>query len=79
MYVGDQREKVGSPSFPNFDMTPYLDQEVYIEGYFIGFSGGGKYLNTIIKTISTLDNEGGTEDVYPGDDIPMTKASLRIK
>lgn len=79
VYVGDQTDRVGSITYPDQDMTDFLDKEIYVEGYFIGFAGGGKYLNTMAKYISLIDNDGGTEDVTPGDDIDVTKSPLRIR
>ena len=73
-------DRIGSLEYPDIDLTEYLDKEVYVEGYFIGFSSNGKFLSTIIKKISLLDTEGSTEDVNPGDDIPVTKtASLKTR
>ena len=72
-------ERKGSLEFPTQDLTEFLDKKVAIEGYFIGFVSGGKYLKTVLKSIQFVDDEGSTEDVIPGDDIVVTsKASSKV-
>ena len=72
-------ERMGSLEFPTQDLTEFLDKKVAIEGYFIGFVSGGKYLKTVLKSIQLVDDEGSTEDVIPGDDIVVTsKASSKV-
>lgn len=62
--------RIGSLEFPSQDITEYIGKKVVIEGWFIGFSGGGKYLKTVVKKISLPEGgDGETEDVVPGDDI----------
>ena len=70
-------ERQGSIEYPTIDLTPYLDKKVAVEGWFIGFTGGGKYLKTVVRDIAFIDDSGSTEDVNPGDDIVVTKSSSR--
>lgn len=72
LQVGDQTDRYGSINYPLQDMTEFVDKEIYVEGYFIGFSGGGKYLNVVAKEILVLDEDTSTEDVIVGDDITLT-------
>ena len=60
---------------PVMDLSVYNNQKVYVEGYYLGKNSdaqGNKYLNIALTKISTLDNEGSTNDVLPGDDITVT-------
>ena len=73
-------ERMGSIEFPIQDLTEYLDKKVSVEGWFIGFSGsGGKYLKTVLRSISFVDDDASAEDVVPGDDIIVTKAEAMIR
>lgn len=50
-----------------------------MEGWFIGFTGGGKYLKIVLRAISEGNDSGSTEDVIPGDDIVVTSnASSKV-
>lgn len=64
----------GSIEYPLIDLTEYYDKKVSVEGWFIGFTGGGKYLKIVLRGIGLIDDSGSTEDVIPGQDIVVTKA-----
>ena len=72
-------ERMGSIEFPTQDLTEYIDKKVSVEGWFIGFASGGKYLKTVIRSISLVDDEVSNEDVTPGDDIVVTKSAATIE
>ena len=66
---------IGDIENPVQDLSAYNNQKVYVEGYYLGMNSdaqGNKYLNIALTKISTLDNEGSTNDVLPGDDITVT-------
>lgn len=66
---------IGDIENPVQDLSAYNNQKVYVEGYYLGKnsdSHGNQYLNIALTKISTLDNEGSTNDVLPGDDITVT-------
>lgn len=65
-------DRMGSLEFPIQDLTEFLDKKVLVEGWFIGFTGGGKYLKTVVRSIAFVDDSGSAEDVVPGDDIIVT-------
>jgi hypothetical protein len=70
---------MGSIEYPTQDLTPFIGKKVSVEGWFIGFTGGGKYLKVVLKSISVIDDSGSAEDVVPGDDIVVTtKKSKRV-
>lgn len=72
--------RVGSIQYPLQDLTEYLDKKVSVEGWFIGFAGAnGQYLQTVLRSITLCDDEASTEDVVPGEDIVITKSSLKIR
>ena len=75
---------LGHISAPYQDLTEYLDQEVYVEGYYLGRSvnaNGQEYLNIALTKISIPDVNGSTNDVFPGGDVTVTNMRdiLRIK
>lgn len=61
---------VGSIMFPDQDLTAFIGKKVFVGGWFCGFSGG-KYLNIVLREISEASTDGSTEDVTPGDDLPL--------
>lgn len=71
--------------WPSVDLTPYKDQNVLVEGWFVGntISGTGmKYVKIVLRDIAiTEGNDSSTEDVIPGDEIQFieTKALLKLK
>ncbi len=72
--------RVGSISYPVQDLTPYIGKKVLVEGWFTGYTGGGKYVTTVLKHISETKGDGSTEDVVPGDDIVTeTKSLARLR
>lgn len=72
-------DRIGSIEYPTQDLTPFIGKKVSVEGWFIGFTGGGKYLKVVLKNISVIDDSGSAEDVVPGDDIVVTtKKSKRV-
>ncbi len=82
VYVDGATTKVGSIDYPVQDLTEYIGQKVVVEGWFIGFSGNGRYVSTVLKEIYVPENGGSTEDVIPGDDIFIpgpTKAKLNLR
>lgn len=62
-------ERMGSIEFPIQDLTEYIGKKVSVEGWFIGLVSGNKYLKTVLRSISLIDDDASTEDVTPGDDI----------
>ena len=63
---------VGSIMFPDQDLTAFIGKKVLVGGWFCGFSGSnGKYLNIVLRDISEASAGGSTEDVTPGDDLPL--------
>lgn len=63
---------VGSIMFPDQDLTAFVGKKVLLGGWFCGFSGiNGKYLNIVLREISEASTDGSTEDVTPGDDLPL--------
>lgn len=63
---------VGSIMFPDQDLTAFVGKKVLVGGWFCGFSGSnGKYLNIVLREISEASTDGSTEDVTPGDDLPL--------
>ena len=71
--------RVGSIEYPLEDLSPYYDQKVSVEGWFIGHTGTDKYLKVVARKVELVDDSGSTEDVVPGDDIVITKASKRLE
>lgn len=61
---------VGSIMFPDQDLTAFIGKKVLVGGWFCGFSGN-KYLNIVLREISESSTDGSTEDVTPGDDLPL--------
>jgi len=71
--------RTGTIEFPIQDLTEFIGKKVNVEGWFIGFTGGGKYLKIVLRAISEANDSGSTEDVIPGDDIVVTsKASSKV-
>ena len=63
---------VGSIMFPDQDLTAFVGKKVLVGGWFCGFSGSnGKYLNIVLREISDESTDGSTEDITPGDDLPL--------
>ena len=63
---------VGSIMFPDQDLTAFVGKKVLVGGWFCGFSGSnGKYLNIVLREISEESTDGSTEDITPGDDLPL--------
>ena len=63
---------VGSIMSPDQDLTAFIGKKVLVGGCFCGFSGfNGKYLNIVLREISEPSTDGSTEDVTPGDDLPL--------
>ena len=71
--------RLGSIEYPIQDLTEFIGKKVSVEGWFIGFSGGGKYLKTVLRSISLIEDDGSTEDVTPGDDIVVMHNRTTIK
>lgn len=69
--VVDGATRIGSISYPLQDLTPYVGQKVMVLGWFCGLStsGGNTYMNVMLRKILTPSEDGGTEDIIPGDDI----------
>ena len=67
--------RVGSIEFPLEDLSPYYDQKVSVEGWFIGYTGAGKYLKVVARKVELVDDSASTEDVIPGDDIAVAKVA----
>lgn len=69
--------------WPSHDLTPYVDQRVLVEGWFIGnvtSTSGMKYMKMVLKDIAVVDgNDSTTEDIVPGDEIQFTKAKAQLK
>ena len=61
---------VGSIMSPDQDLTAFIGKKVLVGGWFCGFSGN-KYLNIVLREISESSTDGSTEDVTPGDDLPL--------
>ena len=62
----------GILEWPIEDLTPFLNQLVLVEGWFLGNStspSGVTQRHTLLKIIKTSSGEGSTEDVVPGQDI----------
>ncbi len=66
--IVDGATRIGSISFPYQDLTPFIGQKVVVEGWFCGISGS-QYMNIVLKKIYGASDDGGTEDIIPGDDI----------
>ena len=63
---------VGSIMSPAQDLTAFIGKKVLVGGWFCGFSGfNGKFLNIVLREISAVSTDGSTEDVTPGDDLPL--------
>lgn len=75
--VDGVEERMGSIEFPVQDLTEFIDKRVSVEGWFIGFASGGKYLKTVIRSITLIDDNASTEDVTPGDDIVIVTKSAK--
>ena len=67
--------RVGSIEFPLEDLSPYYDQKVSVEGWFIGYVSAGKYLKVVARKVELVDDSASTEDVIPGDDIAVAKVA----
>lgn len=78
VHVEGAEARVGSIEFPSQDLTPYIDQKVIVEGWFIGYSGDGKYVSTVLKKIYIPEEGGSTEDVIPGDEIIIPETTPDI-
>lgn len=65
-------DRIGSIEFPIQDLTEFIGKKVSVEGWFIGYASGGKYLKIVLRKIAFVDDDGSSEDVIPGDDIVVT-------
>ena len=62
----------GIMEWPMQDLTPFLNQLILVEGWYLGSStspSGVTQRHTLLKIIKTSSGEGSTEDVIPGQDI----------
>lgn len=80
----DGATRIGSIEYPIEDLSPYYDQKISVEGWFIGYTGAGKYLKVVARKVELVDDSASTEDVIPGDDIlfeneTTTKAPKRLE
>lgn len=71
----DGAARMGSIEYPIEDLSPYYDQKISVEGWFIGYSGAGKYLKVVARKVELVDDSASTEDVIPGDDIAVAKVA----
>lgn len=60
----------GSIEYPLVSLDEFVDKQVLIEGYFVGFSGS--YMKTVLRKISFIQNDSSNEFITPGDDIILT-------
>lgn len=66
----------GSITYPLQDLTQFDGKRVVVEGYYAGsnISGGVTYINTIMKRIYLMEENGSsTEDIIPGESFPVTR------
>lgn len=66
----------GSITAPLQDLTQFDGKRVVVEGYYAGSntSGGVTYINTIMKRIYLMEENGSsTEDIIPGESFPVTR------
>lgn len=71
----DGAARMGSIEYPIEDLSPYYDQKISVEGWFIGYSGAGKYLKVVARKVELVDDSASTEDVIPGDNIAVAKVA----
>ena len=61
---------------PVQDLSELVGQVIYMEGYVVDAnipaSDEGYCLDTVLKYVSPIRNEGGTENIRPGDDVILT-------
>lgn len=71
----------GVMEWPIEDLTPFLNQQVLVEGWYLGSSTSPSLVtqrHTLLKIIKASSSEGSTEDVVPGQDIIIGGGSEKI-